>query len=152
MVGSHDGIARYTVGQGKRLGAAAIAGGERQVVVALDPARRRVVVGPRMPAPRMVRLREVNWLDRRRRAAALHGEAARTRSAAAGDWCTRTEDGAEVLLDAPALPAPGQACVFYDGERVLGGGFIRRADAAAAVDAAGRRSYLRLPLRVRMAA
>ncbi len=45
--------------------------------------------------------------------------------------------GAEVRLDAPALPAPGQACVFYDGERVLGGGFIRRPDAAAVVDAAG---------------
>ena len=45
--------------------------------------------------------------------------------------------GAEVHLAAPALPAPGQACVFYDGDRVLGGGFIRRPDAAAAVDAAG---------------
>ena len=35
-----------------------------------------------------------------------------------------TPAGAEVALDAPALPAPGQACVFYDGDRVLGGGFI----------------------------
>jgi tRNA-specific 2-thiouridylase len=35
-----------------------------------------------------------------------------------------TQTGAEVALDAPALPAPGQACVFYDGDRVLGGGFI----------------------------
>jgi tRNA-specific 2-thiouridylase len=33
-----------------------------------------------------------------------------------------------VRLEVPALPAPGQACVFYDGSRVLGGGFIRRAD------------------------
>ncbi len=38
-----------------------------------------------------------------------------------------TPDGAEVLLDEPALAAPGQACVFYDGERMLGGGFIRAA-------------------------
>ena len=37
--------------------------------------------------------------------------------------------GADVRLDAPALPAPGQACVFYDGSRVLGGGFICRGDA-----------------------
>ena len=47
--------------------------------------------------------------------------------------CVPTADGAEVRLDAPALPAPGQACVFYDGERVLGGGFIRR-PAALTVD------------------
>ena len=43
----HDGIARYTVGQGKRLGAAAMDRGERQVVVALDAGNRRVVVGRR---------------------------------------------------------------------------------------------------------
>jgi tRNA-specific 2-thiouridylase len=35
-----------------------------------------------------------------------------------------TGDGAEVWLDTPSLAAPGQACVFYDGDRVLGGGFI----------------------------
>ena len=38
-----------------------------------------------------------------------------------------TATGAEVCLDEPALAAPGQACVFYDGDRVLGGGFIRGA-------------------------
>jgi tRNA-specific 2-thiouridylase len=32
-----------------------------------------------------------------------------------------------VTLDEPALPAPGQACVFYDGDRILGGGIITRA-------------------------
>jgi tRNA-specific 2-thiouridylase len=37
-----------------------------------------------------------------------------------------TAEGATVQLDDPALPAPGQACVFYDGDRVLGGGFICR--------------------------
>jgi tRNA-specific 2-thiouridylase len=36
------------------------------------------------------------------------------------------ESGAVVRLAEPALPAPGQACVFYDGDRVLGGGFITR--------------------------
>jgi tRNA-uridine 2-sulfurtransferase len=37
-----------------------------------------------------------------------------------------------VLLDEPALPAPGQACVFYDGDRVLGGGFIARPSTSSA--------------------
>ncbi len=62
VLGRHDGIARYTVGQGKRLGAASVDGGQRQTVVALDPARRRVIVGPRHTGTRVVRLREVNWL------------------------------------------------------------------------------------------
>jgi tRNA-specific 2-thiouridylase len=39
-----------------------------------------------------------------------------------------TPDGARVLLEEPAMPAPGQACVFYQGSRILGGGFIRRAE------------------------
>ena len=38
-----------------------------------------------------------------------------------------TADGAAVVLDETALPAPGQACVLYRGDRVLGGGFVRRA-------------------------
>jgi tRNA-specific 2-thiouridylase len=38
-----------------------------------------------------------------------------------------TEGGAEVRLETPALPAPGQACVFHVGERILGGGFITAA-------------------------
>jgi tRNA-specific 2-thiouridylase len=41
---------------------------------------------------------------------------------------TRTGREASVLLDSPAEGvAPGQACVFYEGDRVLGGGWIRRA-------------------------
>ncbi|HEX3575030.1 MAG TPA: tRNA 2-thiouridine(34) synthase MnmA, partial [Rhodopila sp.] len=45
VVGRHDGIARYTVGQGKRLGDAAMLEGQRQVVLGTEPNRRRVVVG-----------------------------------------------------------------------------------------------------------
>jgi tRNA-specific 2-thiouridylase len=124
VVGRHNGIARYTVGQAKRLGPAANAGGERQVVVALDAARRRVVVGALSAGSRGLRLREVNWLVepmRRRCRVKL-----RAREAPQPAELLPFEDGAEVLLDTPALAAPGQACVFYEGERVLGGGFIRR--------------------------
>ena len=67
VLGRHAGVARYTVGQGRGLGAASRddgpAGGERLYVAALDAARRRVVVGPRGALPRAeVVAGEVNWL------------------------------------------------------------------------------------------
>jgi tRNA-specific 2-thiouridylase len=119
VVGRHEGVARYTVGQAKRLGPAA----NGRVVVALDAARRRVVVGPRNGS-RTVRLRAVNWLaEPARRRCHVKLRARETPQAAE---VIPADEGAEVMLDAPALAAPGQACVFYDGDRVLGGGFIQR--------------------------
>jgi len=122
-VGHHDGIARYTVGQAKRLGAAAQAGSARRIVVGLDAARRRVVIGPAGTGSRHVALREVNWLaaPRPRRCTVK----LRARETPQPAEIVPTAEGAEVVLDAPALAAPGQACVAYDGSRVLGGGFIR---------------------------
>ena len=127
VLGRHEGVARFTVGQAKRLGLIRREGEEAPVVMQLDAARRRVVVGPRGQGVRRLTLREVNWLAdcppegwhlsvKLRARAELAG--AVVRPLAGG--------GAEVLLDTPALPAPGQACVFYQGERVLGGGFIER--------------------------
>ena len=135
-LGRHDGVARFTVGQAKRLGPAALDGGERQVVVAVDAARRRIVVGPRDAGRSDLRLRASNWLigppaDWRRCAVKLRaGEAPRPA------YVRAAQAGAEVRLDAPALAAPGQACVAYDGDRVLGGGFILAAEAGAVVDGA----------------
>ena len=134
VVGRHDGIAGYTVGQGKRLGDAATDQGERQVVVALDPARRRIVVGPRDAGTDLVRLREVNWLAPMPAGPLRCTVKLRAREAPQPATVSVSAEGVAVRLDAPALPAPGQACVFYGGERVLGGGFIRR---PAAVDATG---------------
>ena len=132
VLGRHDGIARYTVGQGKRLGTASLDRGERQSVVTLDAARRRVVVGPRATGTRVVRLREVNWLVSPPAAPLACQVKLRAREAPQrATVCTG--QGAHVLLDVPALPAPGQACVFYHDTRVLGGGFICRGE----VDAAG---------------
>ncbi|MGH7067691.1 MAG: tRNA 2-thiouridine(34) synthase MnmA [Acetobacteraceae bacterium] len=125
----HRGLARYTVGQVRRLGRAAFDGGERQVVVALDGARRRVIVGPRSSGARRVSVSEVNWLierpDRPVRAAV------KLRARETPEPATILPEGSgrrcEILLDSEALPAPGQAAVFYDESRVLGGGFITRA-------------------------
>ncbi len=121
--GRHQGLARYTVGQSRRLGDAAQIGGQRQRVVALDPATRRVVIGPRDQAGRdAVSLRDVNWLIEPPTGplpcqVQLRAREAPRRAVVEGD---------RVRLDEPALPAPGQACVIYDGSRILGGGFICR--------------------------
>ena len=71
-----------------------------------------------------MRLREVNWLVPPPAEGAALPVKLRAREAPQGAAVRCADDGAEVRLDAPALPAPGQACVFYDGARVLGGGFI----------------------------
>ncbi len=128
VVGRHEGIGRYTVGQSKRLGDAAMAGGQRQVVVATEPGTRRVIVGPRGSGTNVVRLREVNWLVPPADTPLRCTVKLRARDVPHRATVQASEDGAIVRLDEPALPAPGQACVFYDGDRVLGGGFIRRAD------------------------
>ena len=126
IVGRHEGIARYTVGQAKRLGAAAVLEGQRQVVIGADSGRRRVIIGPRDAGTRTVPLRDVNWLlpapaDGLRCAVRLRARDA-PRPA-----CVHTQGGdTVVVLDEPSLPAPGQACVFYAGDRVLGGGIITR--------------------------
>ncbi len=121
--GRHRGLAHYTVGQSRRLGDAARLGGLRQRVVALDPATRRVVIGPRDASGcEVVALRDVNWLIEPPVAplpcqVQLRAREAPRRAVVEGD---------RVRLEEPALPAPGQACVVYDGSRILGGGFIRR--------------------------
>jgi tRNA-specific 2-thiouridylase len=132
VVGHHEGVAQYTVGQAKRLGAASDLGGVSQVVVALDARTRWVVVGPRTDGTTRVPLRELNWLTTPPEGTLRCQVKLRARDVPRPASVQVTPDGAEVLLDAPALPAPGQACVFYAGNRVLGGGFIRR----PAVDAA----------------
>ncbi|MEE3503221.1 tRNA 2-thiouridine(34) synthase MnmA [Acidiphilium acidophilum] len=117
VLGTHQGIARYTVGQGKRLGAAS-----GQVVTRIDPARRRIVVGPRGTGARMVRFTEPNWLIDRPETpfrATVKLRARETPHPATIDAAAGT-----VTLDEPVLAAPGQACVIYRDSRVLGGGFI----------------------------
>jgi tRNA-specific 2-thiouridylase len=139
VLGQHEGVSRYTVGQRRGLN---VAVGEPLFVVSINPDQRQVVVGPREALlTRALRLKETNWLGDQASltAAALVGQPvlARVRS-------TREPvaarlaivDGAPVVLfdEAEEGVSPGQACVLYDpmsgGERVLGGGFIESTTAA----------------------
>jgi tRNA-specific 2-thiouridylase len=74
----------------------------------------------------VVRLREVNWLARPSGGSMRCDVKLRARDMPRPAVVDACDGGATVRLDEPALPAPGQACVFYDGDRVLGGGFITR--------------------------
>jgi tRNA-specific 2-thiouridylase len=135
VLGTHQGIAHFTVGQRKGLG---IASGSPLYVVRLDAAARRVVVGPR-EALRMDRiiLRDVNWigdgvLDRALGSGLEIFVRVRSTRAPQPAWLRGGNGHYEVeLVAGEEGVSPGQACVFYDAPsgqaRVLGGGFIQSA-------------------------
>jgi len=135
VLGRHEGVTRYTVGQRRGLN---VAVGEPLFVVRLDADRREVIVGPReaLLAGALV-LKEVNWLGD---APSLEAAARAGIPVLARVRSTREPiPGRLAMLDgAPGVAfdaaeegvAPGQACVLYDPaapSRVLGGGFIARA-------------------------
>ena len=135
VLGQHDGIAHFTIGQRKGLG---IAAAEPFYVLRIDAAARRVVVGPRSGlAETRVPLAELNWLGPPLAAGAALPVLVKLRSAQppvqATFYAGPQNREAELLLDEPAgAVAPGQAAVLYDAERVLGGGWIRKRQAEAA--------------------
>jgi tRNA-specific 2-thiouridylase len=136
VLGQHEGVINFTVGQRKGLG---VSHGEPLFVVRIDAARRQVVVGPRGAlATRQIWLRDLNWLDEQAPGNEARPVLARVRS-------TRQPVRAEIrqtdgrvgvtLLDPEEGVAPGQACVLYDSRdeaRMLGGGWIVRGEAAVA--------------------
>ncbi len=132
ILGRHEGVSRYTVGQRRGLN---VAVGEPLFVVALDAARREVIVGPREALlTESLALKEINWLGDTSdiRDAAVQGRAVLARVRSTRDPAPAhlvVEDGAVRLrFDGPEEGvSPGQACVLYDPgapSRVLGGGFI----------------------------
>ena len=140
VIGAHQGIAHFTVGQRRGLGIAAAA---PLYVIRLDAATRRVVVGPR-EALRMhtIALRDINWIGEGPLETAV-GDGlemfVRVRSTRAPQpaWLRKVDGGYEVeLVAGEEGVSPGQACVFYDAPagqaRVLGGGFIKSATAKTA--------------------
>ena len=131
VLGRHEGIIHYTIGQRRGLG---IGGAEPLYVVKIDARAKRVIVGPREALRQEdIRVTGLNWL----------GEALSTtpRTVHAKIRSARPPVPAEIRLegDQPIVTirggeygvSPGQACVLYEGEgpgqRVLGGGFIGRA-------------------------
>ena len=133
VLGRHRGIAHFTVGQRKGLG---VASAEPLYVLRLDSEQRRVVVGPRAAlAETRLSLGEVNWLGRPAKPGMAVAAKLRSTQLPVGArfYPGGSEEDAVLILDAPAgAVAPGQAAVLYDGERLLGGGWIRRSAAAAA--------------------
>jgi tRNA-specific 2-thiouridylase len=130
VLGRHGGVIHYTVGQRKGLGIGGL--GAPLYVVRLDPATRRVVVGPKEAlATRTVAVAEVNWLGDAPFASRpewpLEVRVRSTRAPRAAVVRPTSARTAEVELIAPEDGvSAGQACVFYapDNSRVLGGGWI----------------------------
>ncbi len=128
VVGAHDGFARFTIGQRR-----GVPGGFREpmFVVAIRPADRAVVIGPRSELlGRGVVAREMNWLVDAPEIGTRVEIQVRHRAAPARAEIVRLDAVAreiELALDEPvAAITPGQSLVLYQGERVLGGGLIER--------------------------
>ncbi|MBV8976834.1 MAG: tRNA 2-thiouridine(34) synthase MnmA [Alphaproteobacteria bacterium] len=130
VLGEHPGVIHFTVGQRKGLNLAGNA--EPLFVLALDAANARVIVGPRAAlATRSIVLREVNWLSEARAPFECSIKVRSMRPSVAARVIPGPDRTAQVELLAPEeAVAPGQACVFYDGSRVLGGGWIAKAEPA----------------------
>ena len=140
VLGRHEGVIHYTIGQRRGLDLGGMA--EPLYVVGLEPERDRVVVGPRAALGRdRVSVAAMNWLG----SEALDSAAAKaeglavavklrsTQPAAPARLFPTDDGGAELHLAAPQNGvAPGQAAVVYSGSRLLGGGWITGAALAQA--------------------
>ena len=133
VLGQHQGVLHYTVGQRRGLG---VSTGEPLYVVRIDADTRQVVVGPRDAlARRTIMLDEVNWLGGEALSEPLSVKVKIRSTGSPVNANLTLLDGqrAEVALDEPEEGvSPGQACVFYGPEdgaaaRVLGGGWITSA-------------------------
>lgn len=134
VLGRHEGLIHYTVGQRRGL---AVAVGEPLYVVRLEPESHRLIVGPRIASLcAKIELNDPNCLGE----AALQGRTEdlkvqvkhRAREPAVDATIRSVGDTVEVEFEKPQTGvAPGQACVIYQGSKVLGGGWIKRAPVIA---------------------
>jgi tRNA-specific 2-thiouridylase len=134
ILGTHDGIINYTIGQRKGLGIGGRTDADDPLyVIQLNPEKHEVVVGPKEALGRTTfYLNEVNWLGA---SAILNPEnpfschvKIRSSNTPIPAYVTLLPNAqAKVVLEAPEFGiSAGQACVFYQGPHVLGGGWIRR--------------------------
>lgn len=139
ILGQHEGILRYTIGQRRGIG---IASGEPLYVVHLDADNARVIVGPRTALEtHKLYLRDVNWLwdgsitDIPESGIELYAKVRSTRPPRPAIVHHRGGIVWVELADGESGVAPGQACVLYshdgDNARVYGGGFIERTERGA---------------------
>jgi tRNA-specific 2-thiouridylase len=127
VIGRHNGLHQYTVGQRRGLG---FSTGRPVYVVALDRANNRLVVGDDAELRSSVcEVRDVNWISFATPERPIEAVVRiRNRHEPAGAVITALDGaGARVCFREPQRAiTPGQAAVFYAGERVLGGGWIRK--------------------------
>ena len=143
VLGRHDGILRFTIGQRRGIG---IASGEPLYVVHIDAEHARVVVGPREALEtHKVHLRGVNWLgdgaldDIPAGGIEVFAKVRSTRPPRPAMLYHRDGHSWVELAEGESGIAPGQACVLYSDDgadaRVLGGGFIQRSERGAEAEA-----------------
>ncbi|MBD2464865.1 tRNA 2-thiouridine(34) synthase MnmA [Oscillatoria sp. FACHB-1407] len=125
VLGRHDGIHHYTIGQRKGIG---IAAAQPLYVIGIDAGRNQVIVGDRTEAQNPdCTVQQVNWVSIAQPTAPIHAEVQiRYRSTAVGATIIPLENNrVKVVFDEPQFSVtPGQAAVWYDGEVLLGGGII----------------------------
>lgn len=130
VLGKHEGIIHYTVGQRRGIG---VGGTEEPLYVTrLNAEDRTVLVGPKEALlTQSLKLKEVNWLGEE--AINSEGKSISIKLRSVGKpipaslYHVEGEEGATVsFAEAQPTTSPGQACVFYEGDRVLGGGWITR--------------------------
>lgn len=125
VLGRHPGFASFTVGQRRGLG---VASGRRLYVVDVKPEENRVVVGEAASLARsFLEVREVNWLMTPPKNLEVEVQVRSRHRPQAALVAVESQSALVHFREPVFAPAPGQAAVFYQGERVLGGGFIARA-------------------------
>jgi tRNA-specific 2-thiouridylase len=133
VMATHDGVHRFTVGQRRGLG---IAGGAPRYVTAIEPDGTVRVGGAAQVVAKGVVAEAPNWLAAPPRPGARVAVKIRSRVARQPARVVRADAGGFAVIAEQGLRAvtPGQAAVLYDGERVLGGGWIRAPLRAGAAD------------------
>ncbi len=117
VLGAHRGVVHFTVGQRRGIEV----GGQKEplYVVRIEPEQQRLVVGPRRAlAVEAMRVEQINWIgeDQAEVGVKVRSLAPPVPASIDGEWVR--------FASAEFGVAPGQAAVFYDGTRLLGGGWI----------------------------